>query len=215
VQLNNQLMTDQGAPAGCLSTSSASCIYQVQFAVPSSPVLGGWTVRVVGHEGTEGTVSDFGVGNFTVAIPQPNIAVKKTSSVISAPMSGSPLRIPGALVQYDIQLSNSGPGTVDANTLVITDDVPVNTSMYVATTPSAPVVFVQGSPSSGLSFSYPASVSYSTAGPNGPWGYTPVPDTNGFDPAVRGVRFSLSGLMNAAGVAGNPSFTLQFRVLIN
>ena len=104
---------------------------------------------------------------------------------------------------------------MDSNTLVITDDIPVNSSMYVATTPSAPVVFVQGSPSSGLTFSYPASVSYSTAGANGPWGYTPVPDTNGVDPAVRGVQISLSGLMNAAGVSGNPSFTLQFRVRIN
>ena len=111
VQFNNQAMTGQGAPAGCASTSSPSCIYQAQFTVPSSPVLGGWTVRVVGNEGTEGTVSDFGVGNFTVAIPQPTIAVKKTSSVISAPMTGSPLRIPGAVVQYDIQLTNTGPGT--------------------------------------------------------------------------------------------------------
>jgi uncharacterized repeat protein (TIGR01451 family) len=178
-------------------------------------VLGGWTVRVVGNEGTEGTVSDFGVGNFTVAIPQPTIVVKKSSSVISAPMTGSPLRIPGAVVQYDIQLTNTGPGTVDSNSLVITDDVPANTSMYVATSPSAPVVFAQGSPASGLSFSYPASVSYSTTGSSGPWGYTPVPDTNGVDPAVRGVKFSLSGLMNAAGVSGNPSFTIQFRVRID
>jgi uncharacterized repeat protein (TIGR01451 family) len=215
VQLNNQLMTDQGAAAGCLSTSSPSCIYQAQLSVPASPVLGGWTVRVVGNEGTEGTVSDFGVGNFTVVIPQPTIQVKKTSAVISAPMTGSPLRIPGALIQYDIQVTNTGPGTVDSNSLLITDDIPANTSMYVSTTPGAPVVFVQGSPASGLTFSYPGSVRYSSTGSSGPWGYTPVPDTNGVDPAVRGVQFSLSGLMNAAGVSGNPSFTIQFRVRID
>jgi trimeric autotransporter adhesin len=213
-QVNNQLMTAQGAPATCGSTSAASCIFQYQYPLPASPALGGWTVRVTGNEGTEGTVTDLGVGNFTVAIPQPSITVLKSSSVFSAPHAGAPKRIPLSVVQYDITVTNSGPGTVDANTLVITDPVPTDSAMYVSTTPSDPVVFVNGSTVSGLTFTYATAVSYSSTGASGPWGYTPLPDVDGFDPAVRAVRIVPAGVMSAAG-SGNPSFTIQFRVRIN
>ena len=56
-------------------------------------------------------------------------------------------------------------------------------------------------------------VTYSNVGEAGPWNYTPVPDVNGFDAAVRAIRVAPAGPMSAAG-AGNPSFTLQFQVRI-
>ena len=48
----------------------------------------------------------------------------------------------------------------------------------------------------------------------GPFTYTPVPDANGFDPAVRAFRVSPGGVMNATG-GGNPNFTIRFRVRVN
>jgi uncharacterized repeat protein (TIGR01451 family) len=215
-QVNNLLMTAQGAPATCNSTAAGSCIYQYQYAVPASPALGGWTVRVTANEGTEGTVTDLGVGNFTVAIPQPTITMVKTSTVLSDPVNNTtnPKRIPLSVVRYDITLTNSGPGTVDAGTLVLTDPVPANSSMYVSTASGNPVVFINGATVSGLTYNYATSVSYSSIGASGPWTYTPLPDVNGFDPAVRAVRIAPTGVMNAAG-GGNPSFTIQFRVRIN
>ena len=63
------------------------------------------------------------------------------------------------MVRYDISVTNSGPGAVDANTLVLTDPIPANTSMYVATTPANPVVFVNGCTPSGLTYNYPTQVS--------------------------------------------------------
>ena len=207
-------MTAQGAPATCNSQSAASCIFQYSYTLPASPALGGWTVRVTGNEGTEGTVFDLGVGNFTVALPQPSITMVKSSSLISAPNAGLPKRIPQAVVQYDITVTNSGPGTVDANTLVITDPIPTDSSMYVSTVSGNPVVFVNGSTVSGLTYTYATNVTYSSTGTSGPWTYTPVPDVNGFDAAVKAVRIAPVGVMSAAG-SGNPSFTLQFRVRIN
>jgi hypothetical protein len=111
-------------------------------------------------------------------------------------------------------VTNSGPGTVDAGTLVITDPIPTGAAMYVATTSGNPVVFVNGTPASGLTFAYASHVAYSSVGTSGPWDYPPVPDVNGFDPLVRAVRISPAGVMSAAG-SGNPSFTIQFRVRIN
>jgi uncharacterized repeat protein (TIGR01451 family) len=126
-------------------------------------------------------------------------------------LTTNPKRIPGAVVAYDVSVTNSGPGTVDAGTLVITDPIPVETAMYVGG--AAPVVFTNGSTASGLTFTYATHVSYSSAGISGPWNYTPVADANGFDVAVRAVRVAPAGVMSAAG-AGNPSFTVQFRVQI-
>jgi hypothetical protein len=83
--------------------------------------------------------------------------------------------------------------------------------MYVG---ANPVVFINGSPSSGLSYDYVTNVSYSSVGQAGPFDYTPLPDANGFDAAVRAVRIAPGGAMNATG-GGNPSFTIQFRVRVN
>jgi len=215
-QVNSQLMTAQGAPATCNSTSAASCVFQYPYTLPASPSLGGWTIRVTANEGTEGTVTDLGVGNFTVAIPQPSLTILKTSTVLSDPVNNTtnPKRIPLAVVRYDVTVTNSGPGTVDAGTLVITDAIPADASMYVSTTSGNPVVFLNGATTSGLTFTYGSNVSYSSTGVGGPWAYTPAPDPNGFDAQVRAVRISPAGVMSAAG-AGIPSFTIQFRVRIN
>jgi len=215
-QVNSVAMVAQGAPATCNSQAAATCILQHQYTVPASPSLGGWTVRVTASEGAEGTVTDFGVGNFTVVIPQPNVSIVKSSIVLSDLTNGvtNPKRIPGAVVRYDITLTNSGPGTIDSGTLVITDPVPANSAMYVATSAGNPVEFVNGTPGSGLTYNYATNVTYSSTGVGGPWTYTPVPDADGFDPLVRAVRIAPTGVMSATG-GGNPSFTIQFRVRIN
>ena len=215
-QVSSVAMTAQGAPATCNSTAAATCIFQYAYTVPASPSLGGWTVRVTASEGTEGTVTDLGVGSFTVAIPQPTITMVKTSTVLSDPFNNAtnPKRIPNAVVRYDITMTNSGPGTIDSGTLVLTDAVPANSAMYVSTASGNPVVFVNGATASGLTYNYATNVTYSSTGASGPWTYTPVPDANGFDAAVRAVRVAPTGVMNAAG-SGNPSFTIQFRIRIN
>ncbi|MEJ0086371.1 MAG: hypothetical protein WDO72_11845 [Pseudomonadota bacterium] len=216
-QVNNVAMTAQGAAAGCGLTTSPTCVLQYQYTVPASPALGGWTVRVTANEGVEGTVTDLGVGSFIVAMPQPSITMVKTSSVLSDPTgSAVPKRIPLSVIQYDISVTNSGPGTVDANTLVITDAVPAGATMYVSTTPANPVVFTNGvgANASGLTFVYAGNVSYSSVGASGPWTYTPVPDVNGYDANVKAVRVAPGGIMSAAGT-GNPTFTVQFRVRVN
>jgi uncharacterized repeat protein (TIGR01451 family) len=214
-RVNDQLMNAQGAPATCNSSTAATCIFQYPFAVPASPT-GVWTIRVTGHEGVEG-VNDFGVGTFTVAIPQPTLTILKASTVLSDPvnLTSNPKRIPLAVVRYDVSVTNSGPGAVDAGSLVLTDPVPADASMYVGTTAGSPVVFVDGSTASGLTYNYPANVSYSSDGVGGPWGYVPVPDANGFDPLVRAVRVAPSGAMSAAVGANTPSFTVQFRIRIH
>ena len=133
VTLPNPAMNPQGAPATCNSTLQPSCIFELQYTLPASPTAGVWIIRVDAAEGVEGTVTDFGVATFTVVVPQPSLTIIKTSRVVSDPVSASfPKRIPQSVVEYEITTTNSGPGTVDANTLEITDAIPANAAMYVA-----------------------------------------------------------------------------------
>jgi uncharacterized repeat protein (TIGR01451 family) len=215
VHVDDALMTAQAA-SGCSLTTGAICIFQTPFTVPASPALGTWRVRVTGFEGVEGTVTDYNIGEFAVVIPQPSLTILKSSQVLSDPVNNTtfPKRIPQAVVRYDVTVTNSGPGTVDSGTLVITDAIPADASMYVSTSSGDPVVFANGTPVSGLTYNYAAHVRYSSVGVAGPWTYTPLPDPSGFDPGVRAVQISPAGVMSAAGT-GNPAFTIQFRVRIH
>ena len=138
------------------------------------------------------------------------MSMTKTALVVSDPQNGAtnPKNIPGAVVQYQLSVSNSGPGTVDAGTIVLTDPLPTTVTAYVAGTA---VTFADGTPASGLTYSYPVSVTWSKAPGGGPpYTYTPVPDANGYDALVTGVRIAPSGTMAGATLTAQPSFTVSF-----
>jgi uncharacterized repeat protein (TIGR01451 family) len=154
---------------------------------------------------------------FTNTPKYPALAVQKISAVLSDPVSGisNPKRIPGAVVRYAVTLTNTGTGAVDSSSLVITDPVPANTTLCVSTVCGNPVVeFIDGTPASGLSFNIASNVGYSNiVGGGAPFTYVPTADAAGYDAAVTGLRIAPTGLMSAAG-AGNPSFTVRFRVRV-
>jgi trimeric autotransporter adhesin len=199
-------------------TDGATRTYQYTHVLSGTAPVGTWTARVVSTEGVEGTITDLGLTTFTVTAPLPVINVDKQSTVLSDPISGTanPKRVPGALVRYAITVRNSGPGPVDASTLLLTDAIPADTELCVAATCASPVVeFADGTPASGLAFNPAVHVSYSAnAGGVAPFSYVPVPDANGFDGAVRGLRVAPAGTFAAASVSGNPSFVIRFTVRI-
>lgn len=169
------------------------------------------------------TTYDISAANNTVNDPTtvipifPTLVVAKSSQVISDPLNNTtnPKRIPGSVTEYSITITNTGPGFVDASTLVVTDPVPANTDLYVSTASGNPITFTNGAIASGLAFNYALSVTYSNqAGGGPPFNYIPVPDASGFDPNVRGFRVAPTGMMNGATVLGNPSFTVRFRVRV-
>lgn len=146
----------------------------------------------------------------------PGLRVQKLSEVLSDPVNGTtlPKRIPGAIVRYSLVVTNTGPGSPDAASLAIVDPLPAGTSLYLAA-PGNGFEFVDGAPTSGLSFDPAANVSYSRQ-PGGapPFDYLPVPDGSGVDPNVTAVRLAPGGTLRAASAAGTPSFTIRFRVRV-
>jgi hypothetical protein len=147
--------------------------------------------------------------------PSVALLVTKTTTAVADPFNNTvnPKRIPGGTSAYDITVVNTGTAPVDANSLVITDVIPVNTSMVV--TGATPVQFVDGTPISGLSFSN-ANVTYSSqVGGGAPYTYVPTANANGVDPRVTGLRIAPTGTMAGSTAAGQPSFKLHFQVVVN
>jgi len=145
--------------------------------------------------------------------PNPTKAIlgmTKAWVVVSDPVNGTtnPKPIPGALIQYSITVTNSGPGTVDAGSVVIIDALPVQIMPYVAGTP---VTFTDGAVPSGLTFNPATSVTWTkAAGGNTAFTYGPVADASGFDTQVTGIRLAPSGTMAGATLTSQPSFSLSF-----
>ena len=147
----------------------------------------------------------------------PQLRVAKVSSTLSDPLNGTsaPYSIPGAVREYLISVINEGAGTVDGDSLVITDPIDPDVALYVDTSVGDPIVLIDGAVPSGVTLSYRTGVTFSNQPDGGPpFDYTPVPDANGYDSAVRGVRMALSGTMSATGPAGAPSFQLRLLVRI-
>src|SRR5262249_20141270 len=57
------------------------------------------------------------------AIVYPSLVTVKSSTALSDPYNGTtnPKRIPGGAVRYDLTVTNTGTGTVNANTVFVTD----------------------------------------------------------------------------------------------
>jgi hypothetical protein len=152
----------------------------------------------------------------------PSLTVLKSVQTHSDPVNvtTNPKAIPGALMTYNIAVLNSGAGAVDSGTTVITDPIPANTALFVGDingANSGPVLFTQGTTSSGLSYTFAA---LSDSGDdvdfyNGTtWTYVPVPGADGCDPLVTNLRIHPKGTFVGTVAPPNPGFSLSFRVCV-
>lgn len=174
-----------------------------------------------------GTVTSTNAGNSAVAgtstltvTGTPSLTFLKTVTIYSDPANGvtNPKFIPGAVANYTLRVINSGTGSVDNNTTVITDPIPANTASFVndiGGVGSGPISFTQGTPSSTLTYTFTALNSLtddaSFSNDNGvTWTYIPIPGADGCDPLVTNLRLNPKGIF----VGGNTSFDLNFRVCV-
>jgi len=116
---------------------------------------------------------------------------------------GSGFAIPGADVVYQIRVTNSGSATVDADTVSVTDAIPANSQLCVATTGNCTApTFADGTTSSGLAgaaFEYSFTAGASACADASFTGTAPTADANGYDAAVTCVRQQPTGSMSGSG----------------
>jgi hypothetical protein len=146
-----------------------------------------------------------------VATGVPVMTMTNVSAVLSDPANGAadPKRIPGAVVEYGITLTNTGDGSPDAGSTVVVDPIDAAALALHVTTG---VTFADGTTGSGVSL---GTVAYSATPAPGPYvyNYTPVPDVDGYDGNVTSLKVTTNGAF-AFGGAPPPSFTLRFRVRV-
>ena len=158
--------------------------------------------QVISHEGTEGTISH--QRNASLIVSSASLSVSKTVQTVSDPVNGTsvPYNLPGATLRYTIRVINSGAGNADTDTVVMTDPVPENTQLCVATVSNcvAPA-FSDGTTTSGLAaaaFEY-SFVTGATACDNASFiGTSPTADGNGYDANVTCIRQRPTGSMNGS-----------------
>ncbi|MHC4428798.1 MAG: hypothetical protein ACYS0D_09410, partial [Planctomycetota bacterium] len=198
--------------------------YQIGSVSPSDP-NGVATIVTTATSSFNLLVSDSVTDTVTVIV-SPELVVLKSVATLSDPVNGpvDPKAIPGSTVVYTILVTNQGGGApVDTDTVVIIDPVPADTDLFVGdvgSPGSGPVAFVDGVPTSNLTYTFTSlgsatdDVDFSNDG-GATFTYTPVPDADGFDPAVTHMRINPKGQLPPATLAGSPSFSVSFRVRVD
>ena len=196
--------------------------YEFAYTMPSDAANGPWTAHVTAEEGSEGLVRHTATG--TVQVASADLVLLKTVRVESDPVNGgsNPKAIPGAYMLYTLVATNQGGAATDSDSVVVTDPVPANTDLFVGdlgTPGSGPVLFVDGTTTSGLTYTFVGladsgdDIAFSNN--NGTsFDYTPVPDGLGFDADVTHIRISPKGAFSAASGGIVPSFQLRLRVKV-
>lgn len=206
---------------GLTLAPGANCTVVVTITASSAGTYTNTTTAVIstGPIALTGAVSN--TATLVVTAQYPTLAYQKTVSTLSDPINGTnnPKRIPGAEVLYTIRVTNVGPGTVDSNSMILTDVVPVNTEFYA----TSPITFASSTtPVSGMTWTYTSlssttdDLSFSNTVAPGPYlyTYTPVPGSDGYDPAITAIRMNPKGTMAGGGGSNNPYVEFQFKVRI-
>lgn len=208
-----------------LLAPGASITVLIAYDVPPT-AAGGEIATVVSTASSDFQVlANDSVTDTISALVGPDLVVTKDATVISDPvnLTVNPLAIPGGVVEYSVTIVNRGAGTVDADTLEISDAIPNGSCLIVgdiAGVGSGPVMFVDGSPSSNLTYSFTSigsttdDVEFSNDG-GVTYNYTPMPAASGCDAAVTHIDINPTGEFAANLGSGAPSATFSFRVLVD
>ena len=204
---------------GVLQGTDNTNRFSFRITAPAGVALG---TQLTGTATITGETSEFS-GNVVVT-SGPTLRVAKTVAPTSDPINGAtnPKSIPGSEQLYNVRVTNQGGGPVDNNAVVIVDPVPANTRLFVGNlggAGSGPIAFVNGSPSSTLTWTFTALNSTTDdvdfSNDNGAsWTYVPVPDANGYDAAVTTLRLRPKGTM-PGNAGGDRYFELRFRVMVD
>lgn len=214
--------------ATALTQVTAGQAYVLAEAASGTTVLSQYTASMSCTNARNGTTTTFAVpatitpilGDLitctvtnTPRAANASLTTVKSSTVISDPVNGTtnPKLIPGAVLSYAINISNTGTLGVDSSTVFILDPLPTTLEYNGAST----VTFANGTPASGLAFNAATDVRWSKSA-TAPASFAACTDTPaaGFDPTIRYVCIRPTGTMAGATAGGQPSFAVSFQTRI-
>ncbi len=233
---NTNIMNQVDDTADDLTTNSKTYEKEITL-LEENESTGFWAITIKGYEGMEvapDQVTHESLLSFQIKPFLPSIALTKSVTVINDPINGSiddganPKAIPGAELTYGINAINSGRGKSDDGSLILQDEIPVNSDLYIGTitcsgTDLGPVCFKEGTTpnESGLSFVYVSltdasdDLFFSTDGND--FTYEPVDSGDGYDPAIRYIRMAPANELNNApkDASAQPEFNFYYQIRLN
>ncbi len=221
------LLTDtngDGNPDTPLLAPAASINILIAYAVPPG-VLNADVATVVTTAASDyqPLATDIVTDVITIVLA-PELLVTKQLVTVEDPINNTtdPKAIPGGQVLYTLSIANQGPGTVDNDSVVVTDAIAAGVCMKVAdigAAGSGPVAFQDGTPSSNLTYTFVSLASttddleFSSDGGTS-FTYTPTTNALGCDPTVTHIRILPKGTFPADTGAGSPQAEFAFRVVV-
>jgi uncharacterized repeat protein (TIGR01451 family) len=154
--------------------------------------------------------------DFSFCNPVVALALTKITSIYDDGVT-APFAIPGNDAIYTINLSNTGTGSITADTVFMVDPIPAQLTFFNGDANGAaagtdPVLFADNG--SNLTFTYSTDVRYSQTAPANFAACTYTP-TAGYDPLVRYICVNPKGRMTGKSGAPTPNFDISFRARIN
>ena len=213
--LSNHVIGNEAFGDGTSDAGSANGTIVVTFADPIDQIV----IHYGNHSAAPGDpgLQEIALGDLTFCKPYAAISLTTVSTVKSDPVNAAtePKAIPGAEIEYLVSVANAGFSPTDTDSVVITDGAPPGTKICFDTAASGePIVFLDGTPPSGLTYAYAGltnatdSLFFSSDG-GASWTYQPTADADGCDAGITHFQLRPSGTLAAGG-----SFTLRasFRI---
>ncbi len=204
---------------GIAASASAATDGNLAFDFAALQIV---ALRIVYFSGNDAGGGGFNPGSQQLGISDiaydkimPLLSALKTVSMVGT--SGNDrFAVPGNDVYYTLTVTNSGDGSVDTDTLFLSDAIPADVEFYNADIdgagPAAGAVYFTQS-GAGLTFTLATDIAYSdqVVKPTtfGACVYAP---TAGYDPNIRHLCLNPKGAMLAADP--DPTFSAQFRARI-
>ncbi|MBE1528596.1 hypothetical protein GGC65_003052 [Sphingopyxis sp. OAS728] len=226
--INNATLSSVANSANETDTNAAVTVYAAESAALSeSFTVGngsnytqalactGNTTALTGNVLTVSPTDTAIICTFTNSYVVP-LSIAKTSAAYSDPVNGTTnaKMIPGGFADYSLIVTAPASTSPTNNSVIVTDAIPANLSLFVGTYAPGPgpVRFTAGSSALTYGFTSLASTAddleFSNNG-GASWTYVPTADANGVDAAVTHVRVRPKGSM-----APGSSFTINLRALV-
>jgi len=144
------------------------------------------------------------------------LSIAKTSLAYSDPVNGltNPKLIPGGFANYSLTVTAPSSTAPTAGSVIVTDAIPVDLSLFVGTYAPGPGPILFAAGSSGLTYGFTSlsnnadDLEFSNNG-GASWTYAPAADANGVDDSITHVRIRPKGAM-----APGSSFTINLRARV-
>ena len=199
---------------------TAGQIFIRNYNLPATAQHAGFQLRFRQLAGNAGLFDYWHVDDVCIngTVPFPTLVVSKSVAIEDDPINATnPKAIPLSNSVYSIRVTNTGFGSPDNNSIIISDDIPAGVEMFTGNySGGAPYAFDAGTGAnaSGVTCNFVSlgnggdCITFYDAFSN------PIIPNGGYDPSVKSIEFRPAGTMNASTGTNTPYFDIDFRIRV-